>query len=629
MTDNKTNNSNNDDSLNSGELDQMKLLKLISNLGLINAKFQEVIYLLSGKDESYYSSSFLSDPNNLLNISQNLTQSLLNDPQKLMQFSMNYQEKYFQLWQNSIEKFINSNSSGEENKTSENSKSKDRRFRGEEWDINIFFNFIKEFFLVTENWINEIPKNFDLDNEQEVSFFLKQISNALSPANFLHTNPKVLKEAINTGGDSILNGLDNMIDDLRNSNSALDITTTDKTQFELGENIATAPGKVIYQNQLMQLICYEPEENSYSVPLLITPPWINKYYVLDLTPEKSLIKWLTSKGYQVFIISWRNPDESMSHINFQDYMNQGVIEALTHITDRFGYEKVNLLGYCLGGTLNATAAAYLKQHGRGDLINSLSFFATLLDFSIPGDLGIFTSEKYLSRIKENMRENGYFSGNDMRTLFSLLRSNEMIWSFFVNNYLLGKTPFPFDILYWNSDSTNLPAAMHEFYLENMYNKNLLAKPGGLRINDTKIDLSRLNYDSFFLSTKEDHITPWQGSYKSMEAIGGDKTFCLAGSGHVAGVVNPPAKNKYYYLLGKKPYKSPESWYKNSEEVQGSWWPHWEKWLRKHSGELKNSINYSAIKDFIEYAPGSYVRTKIEEIGLDSVKLDINKDKQQA
>jgi len=434
---------------------------------------------------------------------------------------------------------------------------------------------------------------------------------ALSPTNFPITNPEVLRSTLESGGENLLNGLRNLLGDLERGKGRLNIRMTDLDAFELGKNVATTPGKVIYQNELMQLIQYTPTtETVYKRPLMVVPPWINKYYILDLRPKNSFIKWWVDQGFTVFVLSWVNPDEKMSEKNFEDYLARGPLTAMDKITEVTGESEINALGYCLGGTLLASCQAYLAAKG-DNRIQSATFMTTMLDFSKPGDLGVFIDEEQLSSLEQMMEKRGYLDGSEMATTFNMLRANDLIWSFFVNNYLLGKDPFPFDLLYWNSDSTRMPACMHSFYLRTMYQKNLLVQPGAIELLGESIDLRKIEQPAYFLSTIEDHIAPWKSTYLGARHFSGKVRFVLGGSGHIAGAINPPTANKYGFWVNTKLPASSEDYLASAKQQEGSWWSDWLEWIKPMAGEQVPAREPGGGKlPPLEDAPGSYVQLRI-------------------
>jgi polyhydroxyalkanoate synthase subunit PhaC len=407
-------------------------------------------------------------------------------------------------------------------------------------------------------------------------------------------------------------GLKNLLGDLEKGGGQLRISMTDENAFQLGRNVATTPGKVVYQTDLMQLIQYAPlSDQVYRRPLVIIPPWINKYYILDLRDKNSFIRWAVQQGHTVFVLSWVNPDARLAQKGFADYMLEGPLAALDAVEKATGAKEVNFIGYCLGGTLLGAALAYLNSKRQQQRVASATFFVSLLDFSQPGELGVFIDEEQVANLERKMNERGYLEGSEMAATFNLLRANDLVWSFVVNNYLLGKDPFPFDLLYWNADSTRMPARMHSFYLRNMYIKNLLGVPGGVELAGVPIDLSTVKLPAYFISTVEDHIAPWKTTYKGAKYLGGPIRFVLGGSGHIAGIVNPPAAKKYHYWTHDALPDSPEDWFKGATQHAGSWWEDWQRWIEPHGGGKTpaRTPGDGALR-VIEDAPGSYAVMRI-------------------
>ncbi len=489
---------------------------------------------------------------------------------------------------------------------------KDKRFKHPEWSENAVFNFVKDSYLVAaESILSAIRdvKGMDEASARKVDFYTRQFVDALSPSNFVATNPEVLTATLASGGQNLLRGLENLLADLERGNGRLAITMTDMKAFRLGENIATTPGKIVFQNELMQLIQYTPSTREVRRrPLLIVPPWINKFYVLDLQPKNSFIKWAVDQGHTVFAISWVNPDEKLAAKGFENYMLEGPLAALDAIESATGERSVNAIGYCLGGTLLASTAAYSAAKG-DDRITSATYFATLVDFTEVGDMAVFIDEEQLASLERRMRERGYLEAQDMATAFNMLRANDLIWSFVVSNYLLGKEHIPVDLLFWNSDSTRMPAAMHSFYLRKMYQQNLLAKPGGITLADTPIDLSKVRTPTFILATREDHIAPWKSTYAATRLYSGPIKFVLSDAGHMAGVISPPG-TKYGHWANDKLPSSPDEWFGGATPNQGSWWPLWDQWVTQlDGGRVPAREPGSGELPIIEDAPGSYVRVR--------------------
>ena len=495
---------------------------------------------------------------------------------------------------------------------SEPEKPNDKRFKHPDWSENAVFNYVKESYLVAAKSILSAVrdvKGMDETSARKVDFYTRQFVDAISPSNFVATNPEVLKATLDTGGQNLLRGLENLLSDLSRGDGRLSITMTDMKAFRLGENIATTPGKIVFLNNLMQLIQYAPTTaNVRKRPLLIIPPWINKFYVLDLQPKNSLIKWAVDQGHTVFVISWVNPDEKLAEKGFEDYLLEGPVAALDAIQKATGEPQVNAVGYCLGGTLLASTAAYLAANDDGR-IASATYFVTLVDFSEVGDMAVFIDKEQLASLERRMRERGYLDAQDMSASFNMLRANDLIWSFVVNNYLLGKQQLPFDLLFWNSDSTRMPAAMHSFYLRKMYLENRLAEPGGITLAGTPIDLSRINIPSFILSTREDHIAPWKSTYAATRLYSGPIKFVLSASGHMAGVISAPG-SKYGHWTNDDLPAGADQWLSGATSHQGSWWPVWDSWVtRLDDVRVPAREPGGGNLPVIEDAPGSYVRVR--------------------
>jgi polyhydroxyalkanoate synthase len=521
-------------------------------------------------------------------------------PEKFAEINMEYISKFQNLVANAMDTFIG--------KKTDNTQfyETDRRFKDPAWQQSIYFDFIRQYYLMSADWIKKNIDQYDLDLEGKryLDFATQQFINALSPSNFIFSNPVVIRESLESGMENIAKGMENFLSDLKNSGELLKISTTDKTYFKLGKNLATTKGKVIYQNDLVQLICYEPKNQTHEIPVFIIPPWINKYYILDLSEKNSMVKWLVNNNFQVFLVSWVNPDRRLANKDFEDYLKEGVLEPYKYL-QKIGIKKVNSVGYCIGGTLLAIALAYLKEK-KQDFVNSATFLTTLLDFSKPGDIGALINKTTAAVIEKEVNNKGYLDGSYLSNSFSLIRANDLVWSFFVNNYLLGKRPSAFDILFWNSDSTNLPAKMYTYYLNNMYLENNLVKPDRLEMLGVKINLTKINTPSFSLAAEGDHIALWSSVYDGFKLIGGkDKTFCLTEAGHIAGVINPADNKKYSYNISSDLSKTVSEWERGSKSHDGSWWHSWREWLLSRSGALQNSLDYQSL-EAIEDAPGSYV-----------------------
>src|SRR5580765_566080 len=505
---------------------------------------------------------------------------LASDPALVTSISVNLWVDYARLWQSSWMKMFGMQSAP----VAEPAKS-DSRFKDQDWSANFLFDLIKQSYLISSRHIQHAVSQVEglpADSEKKVAFFTRQYVDALSPSNFLLTNPQVLRETVSSGGQNLVRGLNNLLTDIEKGGGQLQISMTDEKAFKLGENVATTPGSVVFENELMQLIQYKPiTDKALKRPLVIVPPWINKYYILDLREKNSFIRWAVSQGHTVFVVSWVNPDAKLAQKGFDDYMVEGPLAALDAVQRATGEREVNIIGYCLGGTLLGATLAYLAAK-QDDRIKTATFFVSLLDFSQPGELGVFIDEAQVENLEKKMNERGYLEGSEMAGTFNLLRSNDLVWSFVVNNYLMGKDPFPFDLLYWNADSTRMPARMHSFYLRNMYIRNLMGKPGGISLCGVPIDLSKVTIPAYFISTAEDHIAPWKTTYKGAQYLGGKVRFVLGGSGHIAGIVNPPAAKKYQFWTNDSMPETAEKWLETATQKPGSWWNDWQAWMDKQN-----------------------------------------------
>ncbi len=486
----------------------------------------------------------------------------------------------------------------------------DRRFSSDEWVNNPFFNFMSQHYLLASEHMNSLLEHIEYGDKQlarRVQFFARQYLDALSPANFLHTNPQLMAETLQSHGKNLLKGLQNLLTDIEAGSSRLIIKMTDTDAFKVGQNLATTPGKVIFRNDMMELIQYTPQtEKTRAIPLLMIPPWINKYYILDLSENNSLVSWLVKQGITVFIISWVNPDASYAKKGLFDYLNDGPMAAIKIIQNQLKIKQVNTLGFCIGGTLQACMLAYQKAHNEKP-VRSATFLASMIDFSDPGDISVFIDEQQIRHIEEEMHAKGFLDGRFMASTFNSLRANDLVWSFFIKNYLQGQNPVPFDILFWNADITNMPAKMHSQYLRWMYLHNDLIKPGKIRLNHIPLDVSQIDIPTFFVSTQKDHIAPWKTTYLGFQHIGGKKRFLLGGSGHIAGIINPPGSEKYNFYRNTSTTQTAEEWLEKAKQLPGSWWPEWLKWLEKQSGQLIDAPNFNQLpfKGLMD-APGEYV-----------------------
>ena len=487
----------------------------------------------------------------------------------------------------------------------------DRRFQAEEWSQNPIFGYIKQSYLLSSKLMQEMAANANLSEKEQkkLEFYTQQYIDALSPTNFAMTNPDVLQQALETKGQSLVDGMKNLLGDVDKGR----ISMTDESAFVLGENIATSKGSVVFENEMFQLIQYNPTtEETFTRPTLIVPPCINKFYILDLQESNSYVKYCVDQGQTTFLISWLNPTIEQGDISWDDYVEKGIIKASQVVKEITEADKVNGVAWCVGGTLLTTALAVLAAR-KDTTFASATFFTTLLDFTDPGDLCVFIDEQQVKKLEDKVTNQGYLSGRELATSFNMLRSNDLIWSYVVNNYLKGKTPPPFDILYWNSDSTNLPANMYTFYVNNMYLENNLTKKDALTICGEKIDLGKIKIPCYFLSTIEDHIAPWGGTFKGTELLKGKNEFVLGASGHVAGVINPASKNRRNYWINGEQGKSEDHWLETAERQEGSWWPHWANWLKARAGKkvaAPAATGNDTYKE-IEPAPGRFVSVRID------------------
>ena len=487
----------------------------------------------------------------------------------------------------------------------------DNRFKDPDWSNGQVYDFWKQSYLITSRWAEDLTRNtegVDDKTRKKALFYLNQMLAALSPSNFALTNPEVIRTTLATNAENLVQGMTQFVHDLGQSKDLLRISQTDLSAFEIGRNLAVTPGKVVFQNDLIQLIQYSPAtEEVYERPLLVVPPWINKYYILDLVPEKSFVKWAVGQGFTVFLVSWVNPDARLAQKTFEDYMHEGILAAVDAVIRQTGSPQINALGYCVGGTLLACTLAYMAAKG-DERVASASFLAAQVDFSEAGDLLVFIDDTQLKALEEMMAEHGYLDGSRMAAVFNMLRPRDLIWPYVINNYLLGKKPFPFDLLFWNADSTRLPAANHAFYLREFYHLNRLGK-GEMQLGGVRLDLSRMTMPIYELFTKEDHIAPAASVYRGSKLFGGPVRHVMAGSGHIAGVVNPPAKKKYQFWSDGTT-GSLADWMATAKETAGSWWPDWASWLAAYSGPKIPARDPSAgpLKP-IEDAPGSFVKSR--------------------
>ena len=584
------------------------LNKLAQNFSKIIEQSQRVLQEFLKRQERGDPIS-LVDPAIIGKSFQELLEKLLKDPDKLIQAQVEFWKNALDLWQATSKRML-----GHETRPVIEPPSGDKRFKDQQWAENAVFDFIKQSYLLAADSLQGLVRNVEgLDDKaaRKVQFYTRQFVDAMAPTNFVHTNPTVLKATLDSGGDNLVRGLQNLLEDLERGRGQLQIKMTDLKAFKPGENIAVTPGKVIFQNELLQLIQYEPSTPTvYRRPFLFVSPWINKFYIMDMRPKNSMVKWMVDQGFTVFMTSWINPDERLAHKKFDDYM-LSIVEGMDAIERATGEREINAAGYCLGGTILLSTLAYLAAK-KDQRVKSAICFACMTDFSEPGELEVFIDEELIGLLEKQMGERGYLDGSQMAGVFSMLRANDLIWYFVVNNYLLGNDPYPFDLLYWNSDSTRMPRDMHSFYVRNMYQKNLLREPGGITLAGVPIDLRKIEAPVCFLSAFEDHIAPWKSTYAGTQLVGGPVKFVLSGSGHIAGVINPASSDKYGFWLNPNTPPDPDDWFKDAAQQQGSWWPDWLAWLQPNAGPQvpARSPGDGQLKP-IEDAPGSYVKMRYD------------------
>ncbi|PMK00295.1 class I poly(R)-hydroxyalkanoic acid synthase [Vibrio sp. 10N.261.55.A7] len=528
-----------------------------------------------------------------------------NQPAALLQLQTQWWEQQLQIWQN-VALEGNSKSFVTEEKG-------DKRFSDEAWKTDAFYSFIKQSYLLFSktyfDTVNSI-EGVDEKTKERILFFSRQAINALSPSNFIATNPELLKLTLEQNGENLLTGLEQLKEDVESSADILKIRMTNNNAFRIGDDIANTKGDVVFKNELFELIQYKPLTKTVNAtPLLIVPPFINKYYILDLREKNSMVRWLVEQGHTVFMMSWRNPGKEQSNVEFGDYVTEGVVKAVSAIEEITGQEQINAAGYCIGGTVLASTVAYYAAKRMKKRIKSATFFTTLLDFAQPGEVGAYINETIVSALEAQNNAKGYMDGRSLSVTFSLLRENSLYWNYYVDNYLKGNSPVDFDLLYWNSDSTNVSAPCHNFLIRQCYLENKLIQDKGVKIGGVWIDLNKIKIPSYFISTKEDHIALWQGTYRGALNTGGNKTFVLGESGHIAGIVNHPSKNKYGYWLNDNLDDSAEDWLSNATRSEGSWWTHWDQWLHNYIPEEKVEpyAQGSEANPVICAAPGAYVK----------------------
>lgn len=556
--------------------------------------------------QNYFQNLTFMDPLHIQGVLFEALKEGMKNPGPILAATQVYFEDLSRLMQKSFQPIPLNGENSPPSKTT-----KDKRFKDEEWQTNPYFDFIKENYLLWDRWVKSVFSNiqgFDAHKQRQVDFYIRQIRDAFAPNNFPWLNPQTLKKTLETRGLNLIQGLENLLKDLEKGKGQLDIQMVDPNAFQVGVNLATTPGKIIYQNDLIQLIQYTPTTKTvFKYPLLIIPPCINKFYIFDLRPENSFIKWLLGQGIAVFIISWINPDHKLVHKTFEDYLFEGVEQAITVACQILKVSTLNALSFCIGGNFLAALDGYYASKKTKSPFKSTTYLATIFDFNNAGDLTVFIDEKKLDLLEKQMKLKGVMDGRTLARTFNLLRANDLVWSFVINNYFLGETPSAFDFFYWNSDSTNLPATMYTYYLRNFYLKNQLISPKGLKISGVPIDIRNIKTPTFFFNTKEDHIAPWQNGFPATQLFSGPKKFILGDSGHIVGVFNPPQDKKYGYWISDDNVSTPDQWLATATKVHRSWWEEWATWLKDYLGPKipscpPGSEKYPPLED----APGSYV-----------------------
>ena len=550
----------------------------------------------------------LSEPvTDMVKTFSKLSEYWLSDPARAVEAQTRLFSGYMTIWGNAVTRMSNPEvgDAVAPDKT-------DKRFQDPEWGRNAFFDFLKQAYLVTARWASELVEQADgIDDRtrHKARFYVKQLSNAISPSNFILTNPELFRETVASNGENLVRGMHMLAEDIEAGKGDLRLRQADYSRFKIGENIAVTPGKVVARSAVAEIIQYEPAtEKVLKRPLLICPPWINKFYILDLNPQKSFIKWAVEAGHTVFVISWVNPDERHGRMGWEEYIRDGIQLGLDTIEEATGEREVNAIGYCVGGTLLAAALALFAQEGE-NRIKTATFFTTQVDFTHAGDLKVFVDEEQVAALEKSMEGRGYLEGNRMATAFNMLRSGDLIWPYVVNNYMRGKAPLPFDLLYWNSDSTRMPAANHSYYLRNCYLENNLSQ-GKMNLAGRTLSLSDVTIPIYNLASREDHIAPARSAFLGSRYFGGDVEFVMAGSGHIAGVVNPPSMGKYQHWTGGKPVGEFDDWVASATENPGSWWPHWHKWIEKHNKQKVAARKPGANGKPLGEAPGTYVTVRV-------------------
>jgi len=532
-----------------------------------------------------------------------VAETIASDPQRLVMAQTSLTKGFLELWANNLKKM-----QGEAVEPLEKPDPSDKRFRDPEWSENPVFDFVKQAYLLTTRWADNLVQeadDIDPHTKHKAQFYVRQLASALSPTNFVATNPELLRTTLEQNGENLVRGMKMMVEDIKAGKGQLKLRQTEPGDFQVGVNLANTPGKVVFRNDLMELIQYSPStETVFKRPLLIVPPWINKFYILDLNPEKSFIRWAVAQGLTVFVISWVNPDERQAEKSFEDYMREGIFAALDRIDQITGEKQVTAMGYCVGGTLLSVTMAYMAATN-DTRIASATLLTTQVDFKNAGDLKVFVDEDQIKSIEERMDVRGYLEGTSMAAAFNMLRPNDLIWPYVINVYLKGEHPFPFDLLYWNSDATRMPRANHSFYLRNCYLDNKLSA-GQITMGNVRLDLARVSIPIYNLAAKEDHIAPAKSVFIGSQFFGGNVTYVLTGSGHIAGVINPAAKPKYQYWTGGPPVGEFDDWVQSAKETPGTWWLHWIEWIAAQAPEKVKARKPGGRFKTLGDAPGTYV-----------------------
>lgn len=583
-----------------------KLEELSRNLTEALFESQEILREMTTRQLRESASSGIAgstDPFGTSRAMAKVVEDLALHPEKMMSAQFRLWEGHVNIWRS----FLTGERAG---------TSKDKRFSDPEWQANPFFDLIRKTYELNSQWLLDVVNDsdtLDTHTKRKASFLARQTADAFSPTNFFSTNPTALKAMLETGGKSVLEGLKLAHNDIRRGHGRLLISQTDGSAFEVGKNIATSKGKVVFRNELIELIQYEARtEKTYEVPLLIFPPWINKFYILDLREENSMIRWLCEQGYTVFLVSWRSADHSVAHLTWDDYISLGAFAAVDQVCEISGSDKVNTIGYCIGGTMLSGALAYMARHG-DKRVSSATFFASQSDFEEAGDLLVFSDEESVAYIENLIDQNGgVMAGEDMGETFNYLRPADLVWRYVVDSYMLGKKPRPFDLLYWNADQTNIPGPTHKTYLRDLYGKNALSK-GNFEVLGEIVHLEDIKIPMMLQASREDHISPFASVYRAAKKFGGPVEFIMSGSGHIAGVINHPAANKYQHWTNSALPETVDQWIEGAQEHSGSWWPYWNKWLKKLSGKKVAALH---VEDKgLGDAPGTYVTQKLEDLGV--------------